>query len=576
MLRALWTWLPFASGTWRAFDEPFAYANNRWFFDKSVWQKMFRTMSSCGFNAIVFANTHPFPFMVDLPAYPEARVIAEEDLRAYQGMCRWVFDTAVEYDIAPYLLFFSIYYPRPMLESRGIPAQARDKHGAYVPTDLALEYTHYCVREFLSTYPQVAGVFADASEAVSGRRAEFLQQAVVDALDAVRPDAALYIRGWCGEPEEFVSGIKRRGNRSITYSIKYTWEHLVDPNPDPMFTRWVEAAGAPSVAAEFWISNFEPWTSFSYETAEAILENLADLGCAGFSMHPLSLYEWPGTSDTGFRYQFQRDLVWYSIWGGSGLERLLDQGRPRWLLRNQKLIPGFQAASRIMELLALYFAGDRQNQWHPQFCSIRDYGTCEEPMLAAQQAAPPRLFSVEDMLHLDDQPVFWGRDWWHEITGDRVVHLAEYVASGTPENAYGPDELIEELADLAEQAVSAGEKGMRSASGEKELPSFARDAFCMGRLGEFYVERLRAALSHARGDDAEALEHMSRALGLYRDIRAVDRSHRAPFRVVTGRCALICDWLDVIQALEAEYEDASRGEFNRGVSYPIGKLSGTA
>ena len=55
------------------------------------------------------------------------------------------------------------------------------------------------------------------------------------------------------------------------------------------------------------------------------------------------------------------------------------------------------------------------------------------------------------------------------------------------EDAYGPDELIEELADLSEQAVSAGEKGMRNASSEKELPSFARDAVCMGRLGEFYV-----------------------------------------------------------------------------------------
>ncbi|MCX8053468.1 MAG: hypothetical protein N3B12_06640 [Armatimonadetes bacterium] len=566
MLRAFWTWLPFASGTYRAFDEPFAYAHNRWFFDKSIWQRMFRTMNSCGFNAVVFANTHPFPFMVDLPAYPDARVISEEDLRGYQQMCHWIFETAIEYDMAPFLLFFSIYFPVPMLESRGIdPAEASK------PTDLAFEYTHYCVRELLATYPELAGVFADASEAVYqptdlpgySSRTRFLQQAVVDSVDAVRPDAALYLRGWCGSAKDFVSGIKRRAGRPLVFSVKYTYEHLVDPNPDPVFREWVEFAGAPNVAAELWISNFEPWTSFSYDTAEGILDNLKDLGCVGFSIHPLSLYEWPRTSDTGFRYQFQRDLVWYSVWGGAGFDRLLNQGQPKWLLRNQKLIHGFQAASRIMELLALYFAGDKQNQWHPQFCSIRDY-----------DGAPPHLFSIEDMLHLDDQPVFNGRDWWHEITGDKVVHLAEYVESGTPGDAYGPEELIEELTDLAEQAVSAGETGMRSASGEKELPSFARDAFCMGRLGEFYVERLRAALAHARGEDAEALEHMSRALGLYRDIRSVDRFHRAPFRVITGRCALICDWIDVIHALESEYEDASKGEFKLGINYPIGALEG--
>ena len=183
MLKAFWTWLPVASGTYRAFDEPFAYANNRWFFDKSIWQKMFRAMSSCGFNAMVLANTHPFPFMVDLPAYPDARVIGEEDLRGYQQMSHWILETAIEYEIAPYLLFFSIYYPTGLLESRGI-----DPSDASAPTDFAVEYTNYCVRELLATYPELAGVFADASE--------------------------------------FVSGIKRRAGRALHYSVKYTYEPI--------------------------------------------------------------------------------------------------------------------------------------------------------------------------------------------------------------------------------------------------------------------------------------------------------------------------------------------------------------
>ena len=83
MLRAFWTWDPVSSGNYRAFDEPFAYRNNKWFFDKSVWQKMFRAMSGCGFNAMVLANTHPFPFMLDLPKYPDARVLDEPTLREY-------------------------------------------------------------------------------------------------------------------------------------------------------------------------------------------------------------------------------------------------------------------------------------------------------------------------------------------------------------------------------------------------------------------------------------------------------------------------------------------------------------
>ncbi len=180
------------------------------------------------------------------------------------------------------------------------------------------------------------------------------------------------------------------------------------------------------------------------------------------------MYEWPRTSDTNFKYQWQRDLLWYSTWGGSGIQELLHHGQPKWLLRNSRLIPGFQAGSRIPELLSLYFAGDKLSNWHPQFCSVRD-----------PSGGRPHLLSVQDMLDLENIPAFSAKNWWEEVTGDKVVHLAQYVRSGTPEDAYGPDELIEELTDLSEQAVAAGDKGMRSASGEKELPSLTRDAFCM-------------------------------------------------------------------------------------------------
>jgi hypothetical protein len=111
---------------------------------------------------------------------------------------------------------------------------------------------------------------------------------------------------------------------------------------------------------------------------------------------------------------------------------------------------------------------------------------------------------------------------------------------------------------------------MRSASGEKELPGFARDAFCMGRLGEFYIERFRAALSHARGDNQEAIDHLTRAVGFYRELCALDSVHRVlPFRIPAGTAVIEADWADTVKALEAELEDATKGEFKRGSNYRI-------
>lgn len=484
MLRAFWTRAP--------------RPDEKWFFDKSVWQKMLRAMSGCGFDAMILANP---------------RLVGEDPAGEFDEMRRWILSSTLDYDIAPYL---AIGPERDL----GPIEQAQDS-----------------MRAVLETYPEIKGLFVDLSGG-----AELVQRIVVNALDAARPDASLYLHGACTDPKELVEAIKRRGNRPIRYSVKYSYDHLVDANPDPVFGRWIDAAGAENVAAEVVISNFEPWTSFSYDTAEGILTNLEESGCDGFSLQPLAPGEWPHTSDTVFKYQWQRDMVWYSVWGGAGVGQLIRQKQPKWLVRNSKLVGGFEAGSRILELLALYFAGDKSGNWRPQLCSIGAH-----------------LLSIEDMLHLDDMPAFAGRNWWEEITGDKVIHLGEYVESGTPEDAYGPEELIEELSDLSQQAIAAGEKGMRNASGEKELPSFARDAFCMGLLGEFCVERLRAALSHARGDDAEAVEHLARGLGLYREIAVVDSAHRD-----------FGGWTDVIKALEREQVDASGGVFERGSDYQIG------
>lgn len=547
MMKSFLTWDPVSCVSYAGFDEEYAYRNNKWFFDKSVWQKMLRAMSGCGFDALVLANTHPFPFMVDLEKYPEAGAVDEVSLAEYQCMHHWIMKTAIEFDIALHLLFFSVYVPDSLLAAREI-----DPAAVAVPSDFSLEYTHYCVRRLLDEYPELAGVWVDSSRNLTSRREEFVQHAIIDALDAVRPDAFVCLSGDGLDPEPFVRSIRRRGGRPIAYSASYTRDYLVDPSPDSQFRKWADAAGAHNIVAEVRPGNIAPWTCFSHETTEGISENLEQLGCRGLCLEPLSVYDWPKSSDTYFKYQFQRDMVWYSLWGGVSAEDLMRRGQPKWLLRNRSVLPGFEAGSRILELLALYFAPVEGSRWLPQFCTIADGSTAH-------------LMSIDDMLRSDASE---GAEWWEDVTGDPAATLSTHVTSGTQREAYGPDELMEELSDLAEQAIGAGDKGMRSASGEKELPGFARDVFCMGRLGEFYVERIRAALAHARHDDAEALQHMSRAVGIFREIRSVDSSHRGVFRLDLGKSAAAGSWNAVLDALAAEHNDAESGRFEPGTAYP--------
>lgn len=557
MLRAFWTWNPVSSVTDRPFDEPYAYRNNSWLFDRSLWTRMFASMSELGFNAMILANTHPFPFMVDLQGYPEAKVIDDARLADYREMYGWIFAEANAHGIAPYVLFFSVYYPDPLLRHLGIPASE-----AWKATDYAVEYTNYCVRALLREYPGLAGIVGDASENIDAQKREFfLQGAVVDAVDEERPDIHLMMRGYWSDPSKMTGQLRRRGGRPITWSNKYTFEHLVHTRPDPVFRSWMEMGGAENVAGEFWISNFEPWTCFSFSTIEGILANLKDFGCAGFSVHPLSMYQWPFSPDTLYDYQWERDRAFYATWDGASPDGL---SKPRWA-SDSRLREGFEAASVVMERLALYIAGDRENQWHPQFCSIKDYNR-----------TPPHLLTIEDMLNFDDQKVFQlGKNWWQHVTGQRVVHFTEHLESGTPGDAYGPEQFIDELNQLSNQALETAQKALENSSSDSELRSAALDAYCMGKLGMFYSHRSSAALARGGGDDAEAVRHLAAALEVYRDLMDADSKHRRPFRVLAGRAAIIGDFSDTLRALESEYHDAASGEFKRGTNtYLLHRVEG--
>ena len=94
---------------------------------------------------MILANTYPFPFMLDLPKYPQASVIDETALADYQAMHHWVFETALNYEIEPYLLFF--------------PFDARSRW-RMSPRSMS----QYCTRQLLETYSELSGIFVDAGE----------------------------------------------------------------------------------------------------------------------------------------------------------------------------------------------------------------------------------------------------------------------------------------------------------------------------------------------------------------------------------------------------------------------------
>lgn len=499
-------------------------------------------------NAMFFLSTHPFSFMIDYSEFAEAAIIPPEELARHQAIYHWIFENARDYDIQPYVGFHTICFPDLFIERRGILKE--DVPGHF---EIATDYTAYCVESLLTEYPEVAGIVASADDNLPERRGEFVREAIVRAVESARADASIIIRATGLDVQEMLSEVVSQTGRKIIFSVKYTEDHLVHSKPDPFFSLWAERAGAKNVMAEIGSANFEPFTSFSFETASGSVSNLSKMKCAGYSVLPISPTDYHYTSDDHFKFQFQRDYVWYNIWGGASLKELVSEGRPLWLKRQKALLPGFQAASKVLETVTLYFGGNKDSLWRPQFC-----------MIGHQARDEGHLFSIRDMLDLPDR-LFSGRTWWREITGQPVAHPGEKT---TPEG-FGPEDFIgyiEELTAESEAAVGVAE---RRAPSEKGLECFLLNAACQSWLGRFWAERTKAALSLASGDGDGALAHMESALKHYRRMAEMDNRHRRGFAILLGGAFYSLDWSNIISALESELADAEAGIFSAGENYAV-------
>ena len=535
--RGLWQWNPVSCVSPRSYEEKFLMRRDDWFWDRPFMSRYFDRMIEAGLNTWILANTHPFPFMVDMGEFADARVLSHEELNRYQSHYHWLFETARDKGVKPFVLFHTCYVPDAFGEKHDI----RPSH-SYEPPQLAYDYTRYCVRMLCDTYPELEGINGEASENVAKElRAEFAGKAIVAAVHESAQRPVLFFRGWISEPSEMKQRVLDSYEGECRFTVKYTWEFLVHRKPDPEFMRWVAACGGAHVVPEFWISNFQPFGCHDLELAIGLRQEIAKLGCPGFTSHPMDLYGAPFVQGTDREVlQLERDRDWYATLSGKW-EHGFAEAAQRFVPDHTDAIHDAMAsASRPHVAISYYLTGNKQNFLQPQ-------------LLAAVSGTPERCAGLQTPLrwsYLAEQADrSYGR-WMEQIDGVRTRYPYE------DREGFGLEDLIARLErlDVLWRDPPAG-----APKDARVYAVWRNDLVAQRIMARAWTERARAILAHF-ADDAKAVKpFLRRSLAFVRTVPDT-LGYDGPYRLLVGRHTFVIRWSELIAALEKELAEYGTGQ----------------
>jgi hypothetical protein len=201
-----------------------------WFFDQAFMERTLDMFAAERLNTIFLWSCHLFPYILELPKYPEACELKPEEIRRNQKQFRWFTQQCARRNIRVLLHFYNIHLSEPMAKAHGLPTNPRQ------PTPLLKEYTHYALSRFFEEFDSV-GLYVCPGESLKQQyQAEWFKEVIFDAAVKSGKNPLLVIRDWTLDMEF------RKQLHSLyenCYSeTKHNQESLTSPVPDRRHLQW--------------------------------------------------------------------------------------------------------------------------------------------------------------------------------------------------------------------------------------------------------------------------------------------------------------------------------------------------
>ncbi|MCX6621038.1 MAG: hypothetical protein NTY38_08135, partial [Acidobacteria bacterium] len=298
----------------KGYDWPITRENFPWFFDRSLMGRYLDQLVESRYNTIFFWNGQPFPYLLELGRYPEARMLGDAELRRNIEHFRWFTREADRRGIWTVLHFYNIHVPPSF-------AKAHEKDGVRVqnpaPTPLLNAYMRYATSEFVNSYPSV-GLMLTAGEALRVNQEEFVRDAIIAGIKDTGKHPPLIVRQWAIDADRYREVVRSQYDNLFTM-MKHNTEMLVSPHPDPRNQEWV-SFNQNHIINLHENSDVKPFRWGSPVFIRQMVSAWKQMGASGYHIYPMVSWLWPQSLDKAEPgiLTLDRDWIWIEAFGRYG------------------------------------------------------------------------------------------------------------------------------------------------------------------------------------------------------------------------------------------------------------------
>ena len=304
-------------GGYRATLSPKLYP---WFYDKKFMTRTLDSFTAARLNTIFLWAGHMFPYIVEMPDYPEASSdIPPRQVKANQEQFRWFTNECEKRNIRVLLHFYNIHVSPPFAKKHKM------RTNPTTPTPLLGKYTHYALTRYFKEFASV-GLYACPGESIHSKyQLEWFRDIIFDAAKKSGKNPVIVVRDWT-QNKDFRNNIKKLYANAYT-ELKHNDESLTSPCPDLRHMQ-LEGVASGHIVNFHLVTDLVPMRWGSPVMLQESMQHLKKLGFVkGVEFFGQMFWKWPYTLDKLEPYQegympkgpklfsLDRDAIYFRVFG---------------------------------------------------------------------------------------------------------------------------------------------------------------------------------------------------------------------------------------------------------------------